>query len=317
MGDRGNSNILPDDTPPLKRSRNTICCRLFGKNLETVSDGVSNCSTNDSQIQYDSPSSVIGTDTLDMVTESITDYVKCILHPIFSKFAEMSKESIQSPAADGQCEFFNCGCRCHQEVVNKGLTPSSQKEWSSRFDAMLFQQVNRYGVHATHDNFSESVSDSPAFNYPTPSFAQIPGPISTSFQTPPKDGQDCIPKQAIRNRSADENNLDAVVDNLESNNRIPVTNASEEVEADNRGSSITTLTGVLNASINRQGYVKLACASCRRSYHAVTSVGSRFMFTKCGHMLCRPCIRKLIRRRDPCPICHSRLSYRKIYKLLL
>lgn len=365
MADPRNSDTLPLDSSPLMRSRNITRHRLLDdKNLETRSDGVLYCSagasshSKNSQMRNDASSSVRNLDAIDIVAGDITEYVKCILQPIFSKFAP-STQNPQASATDEETELFNCVCKCHQQIVSKESSASSDIDWQSRslyFDASHLQQVIR---NCLHDITPETVPNSRVFNYPTPNFAQelvsqIPGPLGEGQSV----SEDCSQhQQTLQNRSAEKNTLKVAVDNVESStpiienitgvhqpeiyNRSAVEN-TPDVVTDNLESSNPTLerntpevtgepsnpasgniTGVLNTlpgtseEMKVQGYVQLTCCLCRKNYYDVTSQGSRLMFSKCGHVFCRLCTKKLIRKRESCPTCNRRMDHRGVYKILL
>lgn len=253
MGDRRNSDISQcDDAPPFKRSRNTVCGRVLDENSEYCSGGVLNRSATancqeDPQMHYFSSSVADADDALAIMVESITECIKYILHPVFLKFAEIQKlsmQNIQAPANDGESGLFKCVCKCHQQAANKGSAASAQKDCPGRslnFYAKNFQEVIRNGAHAAHS--SGSFSKSTVFNYPTANSARVPEPIPTSFLTPgnvQRLSEDCTyHQQAIYNRFTEENTCHVVADNPESSNSTLEENTSEVV-VDNRESINST-----------------------------------------------------------------------------
>lgn len=59
----------------------------------------------------------------------------------------------------------------------------------------------------------------------------------------------------------------------------------------------------------------IACSFCNTTYRDIAPHLSGFMLARCGHVLCQPCTRKLLRKQKPCPRCHTRLYYHALLKM--
>lgn len=84
-----------------------------------------------------------------------------------------------------------------------------------------------------------------------------------------------------------------------------------------RQTSDAAATEILSQKPTAANNVYVMCPVCFNEYGSVVSSGSYFVTTKCGHIICKDCTRRLLSQRMVCPKCRSPLYYSELRKLFL